>query len=46
MAIMKQSFLSNTIGRNTYDGFKSYAKIIIAVGTCVLTIILGRLDKK
>lgn len=40
MAIMKQSFLSNIIGRNNYDEFKGYAKIIIAIGTCVLSIIL------
>lgn len=40
MAIVKQSFLSNIIGRNTYDEFKGYAKVIIAIGTCVLAIIL------
>lgn len=40
MAIVKQSFLSNIIGRNTYDEFKGYAKIIIAIGTCVLAILL------
>lgn len=39
MAIVKQSFLSNIIGRNTYDEFKGYAKKIIAIGTCVLAII-------
>lgn len=39
MAIVKQSFLSNLVGRNTYDEFKGYAKIIIAIGTCVLSII-------
>ena len=40
MAIVKQSFLSNIIGRNTYDEFKIYAKLIIAIGTCVLAVIL------
>lgn len=40
MAIVKQSFLSNIIGRNTYNEFKGYAKIIIALGTCILAIIL------
>lgn len=40
MAIVKQSFLSNIIGRNTYDEFKDYAKVIIAIGTCVLAIVL------
>ena len=40
MAIVKQSFLSNIIGRNTYDKFKGYAKVIIAIGTCVLAIVL------
>lgn len=40
MAIVKQSFLSNIIGRNTYDKFKGYAKEIIAIGTCVLAIVL------
>lgn len=40
MAIVKQSFLSNIVGRNTYDEFKGYAKMIIAIGTCVLAIIL------
>ena len=40
MAIVKQSFLSNIVGRNTYDEFKGYAIIIIAIGTCILAIIL------
>lgn len=40
MAIVKQSFLANIIGRNTYDKFKGYAKVIIAIGTCVLAIVL------
>lgn len=37
---MKQSFLSNVVGRNTYDEFKGYAKRIIVIGTCVLVVIL------
>lgn len=40
MALVKQSFLSNIIGRNNYDEFKGYSKVIIAIGTCVLTVIL------
>lgn len=35
MAIVKRSFLSNLIGRNTYDELKGYARKIIAIGTCV-----------
>lgn len=41
MAIVKQSFLSNIVGRNTYDEFKGYAKKIIAIGTCVLAVIFS-----
>ena len=37
---VKQSFISNIIGRKTYDEFRDLAKIIIAIGTCVLTILL------
>lgn len=40
MAIIKQSFLSNIIGRNTYNEFKGYAKVIMAIGTCILAIVL------
>ena len=40
MAIVKQSFLSNIIGRNTYGEFKGYSKTIIAIGTCILAVIL------
>ena len=36
----KKSFLSNIVGRNTYDEYKGYAKKIIAIGTCVLAIVL------
>jgi hypothetical protein len=39
MAIVKQSFLSNIIGKNTYDKFNSYAKLIIAIGSCLLAVI-------
>ncbi|MDD7405201.1 MAG: hypothetical protein PUG32_04885 [Bacteroidales bacterium] len=40
MAIVKQSFISNIVGRNSYDEFKGYAKIIIVIGTCILAIVL------
>ena len=37
MAFIKQSFLSNLLngffGNETYDWLKSYAKIIVAIGT-------------
>lgn len=39
MAKVKQSFISNIIGKQTYDEFKVYAQIIIPIGTCVLAII-------
>ena len=35
MATIKQSFLSNLIGRNTYDGMLEYAKPIVICGTSV-----------
>ena len=38
MAIVKQSFISNIIGRDTYDEFKGYAKAFIAIGTCILAV--------
>ena len=45
MAFIKQSFLSNLLnglfGNETYDWLKSYAKIIVAIGTCVLCILIG-----
>ena len=40
MAIEKQSFLSNIVGANTYHEYKGYAKTIIAVGSCILTLVL------
>jgi hypothetical protein len=39
MAIVKQSFISNLIGKDNYDGLKKNAKIIIALGTCILAIL-------
>jgi len=39
MPITKKSFLSNLLGRNTYDTFKDYAKIIVPIGTCILAIL-------
>ena len=39
MAIVKQSFISNLIGQDNYNGFKEIAKIIIAIGTCALAIL-------
>lgn len=39
MAKVKQSFLSNIIGRNTYYEFKGYAILIIVIGTCVLSVV-------
>ena len=40
MAIIKQSFISNLIGRDNYDNLKKLSKIVIAIGTCVLAILL------
>ena len=40
MAIVKQSFISNLLGKNNYDEFKGIAKIVIAIGTCILAILL------
>lgn len=40
MAIVKQSFLSNLVGREAYEGINGYAKIIIAIGTIILGILL------
>ena len=39
MAMFKQSFISNLLGKDKYDGLKSKAKIIIAIGTCILAIL-------
>lgn len=36
MPIVKQSFLSNILGRKNYDKYKGYAKLVIVIGTCIL----------
>ncbi|QFQ12093.1 hypothetical protein C7Y71_003130 [Pseudoprevotella muciniphila] len=36
---MKQSFLSKIIGGELYDDFKSFSKIIVVIGSCVITIV-------
>ena len=41
MSTVKQSFLSNIIGRDTYNYIKSHAKAIIVPGSCILAIILS-----
>ena len=41
MPIIKQSFISNIIGGDTYKLFKDYAKIIVPNGTCLLAIFFG-----
>lgn len=41
MSIVKQSFFSNLIGENSYEQFTQYAKIIVAVGTCLLVIFVS-----
>lgn len=40
MAIVRQSFISNLIGKDIYDNFKNQAKIIIYIGSCILAILL------
>ena len=40
MAIIKQSFISNLIGKDNYDNLKKQSNIVIAIGTCVLAILL------
>lgn len=39
MEIRKQSFLSNIVGKETYDEYKAYARLIVALGTCVLVLL-------
>lgn len=39
MANIKESFISNLIGRNTYYEFKHYCKIIVVIGTIILVIL-------
>ena len=41
MPIVRQSFISSIIGRNTYDQFVAYAQIIVAVGTCLIALFIG-----
>lgn len=41
MPIVRQSFISNIIGRDTYDQFVAYAQIIVAVGTCLIALFIG-----
>lgn len=41
MAIVKKSFISNLIGRSTYDWLKHNAKIIVSIGTSVLALLWG-----
>ena len=40
MAIIRQSFISNLIGKDNYDNMKKQSNIVIAIGTCVLAILL------
>lgn len=40
MPFVKQSFISNVIGKNTYEQFKEYAKIIVIVGSFLLAIFI------
>lgn len=37
--IKKQSFISNLLGRQTYDDFKEFAKTIVLVGAIILVIL-------
>lgn len=39
MSIVKQSFLSNLIGRNTYEAGKEYAKPVVLIGSCILLVL-------
>lgn len=39
--IVKKSFISNIIGRNTYDMLKDYSKMILVFGTCVIAVLFG-----
>jgi len=41
MSKVKQSFISNIISKSTYDQFLGYAKVIVAVGSCLLAICIG-----
>jgi hypothetical protein len=39
MATVRKSFLSNFIGKDTYDRYKAYSKRIIMIGTCILVLL-------
>jgi uncharacterized membrane protein len=39
MPIVKQSLLSNILGRSAYDEFKAHTKYVIAIGTCILLLL-------
>ncbi len=41
MVIDSYSFLKNILGRNTYNEFKEYAKVVVPIGTCVLVVLVG-----
>lgn len=41
MTVIKQSFLSNIVGRDTYDVIKGFSKAIVLIGTGILAILLG-----
>ena len=36
MEVEKQSFLSNILGKDTYDELKYNARLVVAIGTCIL----------
>lgn len=38
---MKETLISNIIHRDNYDDFKGYAKLVVAIGTCLLVISYG-----
>ena len=40
MKIVKQSFLSSVLGRETYDELKYYAVLYAAIGTCILVVLI------
>lgn len=41
MPIVKQSFISNIIGGDSYKAFTDFARAIVAVGTCLLVLFGG-----
>lgn len=41
MAIVKQSFISNILGRNAYNKIKYYAKKVLVVGTSILCLLFA-----